>query len=475
MKKKILLIMFVFLFAVSNVVIAAESEYISRSFIVDKTVPNVPTLGGIPANWVNKDVTLTVLDIEDPVSNEVSAGVDRVEYSVKGDAKTHSGSEQFTISVTSEGENQITAKTVDKVGNISPEASGIVRIDKTNPSITLNGVEEGKTYYTSVVPAFSAADSGSGLTSCSATLTKDAGAPAPFTSGSEISQPGLYNLAVTATDNAGNEETVSVSFNIAAPVSPEKPTVTAQGDTIQIEWSAVEGATGYLVKDGDSQIADVTTTGYLHEGLLPNSPHRYTIIAYSQMGNSTESSEAAVFTLANEPSNLQVTGKTSTSLAVSWEANSNPEGTEYSVSITGGGKTDTVPFTPNMLTHEFTGLTLGEVYTISVKSRNGDQVETNAVTIEVSTNKAPVLTISTPESGSAYSHVEGHNVITVSGSVSDEDNDTVTITATINNLSKSVKIEKCQWGKPFTIIFNVVEDNVPEGPYTIGVVADDGR
>ncbi len=209
---------------------------------------------------------------------------------------------------------------------------------------------------------------------------------------------------------------------------------------------------------------------------MPNSGHRYAVVAYNPMGNSPAGPEKAVFTLANDASDLQVTGKTSTSITVSWEANGNSEWTEYAVSITDkAGYTDTVPFTSDLLAYEFTGLVLGKEYTVSVTARNGDGVESAAASIDAGTNKSPVLTISAPEPGAVFSRIEGNNEVTIAGTVADDDNDTVTVTACLKGVNKSVVIEECQGGKPYSISFDVDELDLPEGSHTIDVIADDGK
>ncbi|MGS0763179.1 fibronectin type III domain-containing protein [Syntrophomonas curvata] len=476
MKHKLIALMVMLAFSIQGTAIAAESIHINRNILVDKTAPLAPVLTGVPPAWVNKDVQILVDNLVDPVSNGVSSGVKQVDYEINGVQHSNPGSAEFQIAITDEGNHNLSVKAVDMVGHVGPEAVGAVKIDKTAPVITVTGIDNNETYYSSVSPVYSAADAGgSGLAGCTATIAKDGGTPTPFTSGTAVNTPGNYTLVVNASDTATNTASRTMQFNLSAPVAPEQPTTAAlTPQSVKVEWTAVQGATGYQLMDGVTQIADVTELSYIHEGLLPNTVHQYKVVAYNPMGNSPASPEKAVFTLSNDPANLQVTGKTSTSLAFSWEANGNPEGTEYAVSITdGAGYIDTVPFTANLLAHEFTGLVLGKEYTISAKARNGDEIETAGVNIEASTNKAPELTISAPETGTAYSQAEGYNIITVSGTVSDEDNDSVTVTASVYGITRSVVIEDCQGGKPYSISLDAVA--LPEGSHTIEVIADDGR
>lgn len=476
MKHKLIALVIMFAFGMQSTVFAAESTHINRNVIVDKTAPSAPVMTGVPPAWVNTEVKVSVGNLVDPVSNGVSSGVKQVDYDINGVQHSNPGSAEFQINITDEGIHNLSVRAADMVGHSGPDTTAVIRIDKTAPVITVTGIDNNETYYSSVSPVYSATDTGgSGLASCTATLSKDSGAPESFVSGTPISTPGTYTLVVNASDTANNTASQTVQFNLSAPVAPEQPTTTAlSSQSIKVDWAAVQGATGYLVMDGAAQIADVTELSYIHDGLLPNTIHQYKVVAYNPMGNSPASPVKAVFTLANDPANLKVTGKTSTSLAFSWDTNGNPEGTEYAVSITdGAGYIDTVPFNANLLTYEFTGLVLGKEYSISVKTRNGDGIETAGISIEASTNKAPELTISTPEAGTAYSQMEGHNVVIVSGIVSDDDNDSVTVTASVNGITRSVVIEDCQGGKPYSISFDAAA--LPEGSHTIEVIADDGR
>ncbi len=472
-----------FIFSMSFCAIAADNTATMDNIIVDKTSPEAPILGGISPDWVNTDVTVTVSNIEDPESNGVSSGVEKVEYSVGGTTGTRTtkdGFDNFIITVADEGETIVTAKTIDKVGHESEPASGTVKLDKTAPIITIEGVTNGETYHTAVIPIFSATDDLSGINdSPIATLTKDVGAPEGFASSTTISAPGTYTLSVTATDNAGNTAKETITFTLGTVTMKDANiNVTAESSTsINISWDPVTNATGYKVYEGESMIKDVTTGTYTHEGLGVNTQHTYKVVPYNALGDGAASNVKSAFTHANVPANLKVTGKTSITLAVAWENNGNPAGTEYSASIDG---TNWTGFVADKLTHQFEALTVGNSYTVYVKARNGDGEETDSVSITESTNIAPTLTINSPTMGSAYSEVAGYNTITVSGTVKDVDNDNVEVTANLKDVSgtvvatESTTVEKCEVAKEFTLTFTVTS-SISEGKYCIEVTADEGN
>jgi hypothetical protein len=108
-----------------------------------------------------------------------------------------------------------------------------------------------------------------------------------------------------------------------------------------------------------------------------------------------------------------------------------------------------------------------------VKARNTDGVETEPISISENTNTAPVINISNPAPETAYSEVEGHNIITIVGTIMDADNDDVTVTATINGISKTATVSQCKTAKEFTIEFSA--NDIPEGKYSITVTASDGK
>lgn len=84
-------------------------------------------------------------------------------------------------------------------------------------------------------------------------------------------------------------------------------------------------------------------------------------------------------------------------------------------------------------------------------------------------------TISVTNNNQVVSAVAGRKTITLSGTVSDEDNDTVTISATINGKTKTKSVANTSTSKAWSLTWDVVNDNIAQGTYTnIVVTADDG-
>ncbi len=84
--------------------------------------------------------------------------------------------------------------------------------DTTPPEITITGVTEGQVIVSpeTVTPVFSASDDTDPSPTVTATLLNGD----EFTSGTEVSEVGTYELIVTAVDASGNEAEVTVNFEI---------------------------------------------------------------------------------------------------------------------------------------------------------------------------------------------------------------------------------------------------------------------
>jgi hypothetical protein len=100
-------------------------------------------------------------------------------------------------------------------------------------------------------------------------------------------------------------------------------------------------------------------------------------------------------------------------------------------------------------------------------------------TITYVTNGRPVLTITNPTQAQRVSAVSGYNVITISGYVSDEDSDTVTISASISGITKTwskANVTTNPSGDSWSLTWTLPSDNVAAGSYSnIVISASDGK
>ncbi|SOC16591.1 cadherin domain-containing protein [Ureibacillus xyleni] len=157
----------------------------------------------------------------------------------------------------SEGAVPFTLDFEDLAGNASPQVTAIttgtaVTVDKTAPTITIDGVENNKTYQ-QVTPIITSNDAQAIMTT---TLERN-GTQVPFTTGSVISQAGNYTLIVKVADLAGNETTEIVSFSIYVPSPPAGPIVTPPSPPEQ----PIE--TPPLIENPNTNLVPVLTNGKL--------------------------------------------------------------------------------------------------------------------------------------------------------------------------------------------------------------------
>ncbi|WLR49068.1 S-layer homology domain-containing protein [Halobacillus litoralis] len=104
----------------------------SKVIKVDKTAP-VTTAEEVPTDWSNQDVELTLSS-----SDELS-GVSSIEYKINdGEWKDYSD----PIKLDQEGSTTIEFRSSDNVGNIEEVQNETIKLDKTAPVTSVNGVPE---------------------------------------------------------------------------------------------------------------------------------------------------------------------------------------------------------------------------------------------------------------------------------------------------------------------------------------------
>jgi large repetitive protein len=186
---------------------------------IDRTAPTT-TVSDV-SDWSNSAVSVR-LTAADNLS-----GVAATYYQVDKNPAA-SGS---SLTIDSEGVHTLQVWSVDKAGNVEAQKNIEVKIDKTAPGIshTLAPAPNSRSWNNSdVTVTFTCADSGSGVASCTAPVTKGEGA--------------AQKVQGAATDRAGNSATDETTVN----VDKTKPTVTGS-------LSAEPNANGWFN-------ADVTVT-----------------------------------------------------------------------------------------------------------------------------------------------------------------------------------------------------------------------
>ncbi len=150
-----------------------------------------------------------------------------------------------------------------------------------------------------------------------------------------------YNYKVRAWNAGGPSSGWSELEASTLPMKPDTPTnvtATAESTSVFVSWNVADRAESYKLRiDGDDSriISGITTTGYTHEGLTPNTEHSYEVMAVNAGGESSWSRVINITTLpeaAISITNVAAIVK-NTSITLSWDAVA--AGVEYEVEVDG--------------------------------------------------------------------------------------------------------------------------------------------
>ena len=185
---------------------------IAYTWTID-TPPPAPALHGVtPYNWVlGASRTVGVTDAATDIGHYV--------YQLDG------GPEQTlnpggTIVITKQGTTQLSVVAVDKRGQASTPATGLVKLDSAAPDIRVT-LSASTPAHLSLTPVVT--DTASGVASVSWAYSADGGASwsaAQTAATITVPHDGDYQIRVTATDNAGNTnaQTFSAQQSSVAPI-----------------------------------------------------------------------------------------------------------------------------------------------------------------------------------------------------------------------------------------------------------------
>lgn len=173
----------------------------------------------------------------------------------------------------------------------------------------------------------------------------------------------------------GNDSGAPDTIAPTAPTNLTSSNVTAASATIS--WTASTdnvGVTGYDIFRNGTKVGSSTTTSFTDNGLSASTTYSYTVKAKDAAGNVSEASSALNVTTQGAsdtqaptaPSNLTSTGKTSSSVSLSWTASTDNVGVTgydvykdgaFAIAVTGTSAT-------------VSGLSAGTTYTFTVKARD---------------------------------------------------------------------------------------------------------
>ncbi|MED0738528.1 PQQ-binding-like beta-propeller repeat protein [Aneurinibacillus thermoaerophilus] len=173
----------------------------------------------IKLNLANKDIIISnsyMLHLTGSVSGMPAGETFTVETEIAGVKKTGMVNSNGTFQLMFQGselpEGEYTNFPVTIIGSnghrVTSLYQGKVTVDKTNPIITITGVEEGKAYNGKAIPVINVTDDKK-VGQVNIILNG-----IPFISGTEVKVPGNYTLVVRAKDEAGNEEEKTIHFTV---------------------------------------------------------------------------------------------------------------------------------------------------------------------------------------------------------------------------------------------------------------------
>ncbi|MHB8873510.1 MAG: Ig-like domain-containing protein [Myxococcaceae bacterium] len=223
-----------YLLAVSASDAAGNTTSESIGFTIDKTPPIVTVAGVIDGSFVNASVTPSFSATDGNLLG-VTATLDGVPFA-PGETVSAEGAHTLVVTAFDLGGNSVT-NTVS------------FTIDRTPPVISLAGVADGAIVNVDVTPSFSVQDAN--LLSSSATLNGQ-----PFSSGTLVSAEGQYQLAVSASDQAGNQASASLSFTI----DKTGPAITVTG-VADGAFYRVDVSPGFSAQDPHLLSVDATLDG----------------------------------------------------------------------------------------------------------------------------------------------------------------------------------------------------------------------
>ncbi len=231
---------------------------------VDKKAPVTTEVSIAPdpngAGWNISDVTVTLT-----ADDGDGSGVAETKYMVNGGAEQTYDSATGIV-LNTDGQYAISFWSVDTVGNaeMAHTLSRIINLDKTAPSIAISVPTDGAvyTYNEGVAAGYTCADDGSGIAADSCTGT--------VANGSQLdtSIVGKHAFTVTATDNAGNTATKTVTYSVTYAWSGALPPITADnrtsfrlGSTVPVKFQLTgdsAGVTDAVVKLYVTRVGDET-------------------------------------------------------------------------------------------------------------------------------------------------------------------------------------------------------------------------
>lgn|GEM_PF-2931782 len=226
---------------------------------IDRTAPAAPSISPVGGTWSAASISVTLTAGTDNASS-----ADHVEYMLSG--ATTLGWTIYTapINITKEGETTVSARTIDKAGNISAVSEEVQSIDLTAPGATVLSPEASQWTSTEsvTVTAMAGTDAGgSGIERIEYSLSGAVIADwKPYTGPIILTEEGQTEVLARTIDNAGNigqSTKATVLIDRTAPTGPEV------GATA-LNWTNAD--VGITISPGTDSLSGASRTEYSLSG-----------------------------------------------------------------------------------------------------------------------------------------------------------------------------------------------------------------
>ncbi len=280
-----------------------SSKY-SEEFLVDKNAPMDPA-----------DLNATAGDMQINLIWNASNSDDLQEYNVyrsitdgfiagEGNLIASTTETNYTDSNISFGTTYYyKIKAIDNAGNLSNESNqaNASPLDETPPKTTISGfTDEEWTNLNPLTILFECTDSGSGCNKTFYNLNQT-GWNCMTGNTLNVSEEGIHSIEVYSTDNTDlneNSTTYSIKIDSINPSTPADLNATANGLTINLNWTASTDINGSGIKEykiyrNSTEYAASTTNSYADTNTDHNTTYIYYVKAVDNAGNDSNSSNDA--------------------------------------------------------------------------------------------------------------------------------------------------------------------------------------
>lgn len=130
--------------------------------------------------------------------------------------------------------------------------------------------------------------------------------------------PGMeYVLEVQAVNESGEGESAQL-IHLSQPTQPDNLVITPEAHQAEVTWSAVEGATEYVIERGGQEIYRGRETRVIIPGLMEGTQYAYTLRALNRQGTSSEMVDVPILTLPAQPHEMRTLDVERTGLHLDW-------------------------------------------------------------------------------------------------------------------------------------------------------------